>query len=114
MGKLKQYGITTLINGVEVNVVCITSSKKKLAVLLDKPYNYILDYCSEYGFMYDECFENPSKLFIVRGMGGETLDIFEKDVVYEYETGVEMIESHRVKYPSKYDWYEKRSTVTED
>jgi len=108
MGKLKQYGMTIFIRGVEVNVVCITSSKKKLAALLDKPYNYILDYSTEYGFMIDECFENPSKLFVTAGLGGETNVIFEKDKVYPYEEAINMINSHREEYSNKSNWYETK------
>ena len=109
MGKLKQYMLTTKINGVEVNVVCLTNSLKKFSVLLDKSYSYVREYANEMGYIVDECFESPHVLFVERGLGGETLDIFEKELVYDYDRAVELIGIHREKYPNSRSWYESKS-----
>jgi len=66
MGKLKQYMLTTKINDVEVNVVCLTSSLKKFSLLLDKSYNYVREYGNEMGYVVDECFESPHVLLVER------------------------------------------------
>ena len=109
MGKLKQYLLTTIINGVEVDVLCITNSRKKFSNLLDKSYSYVSEYSSEMGYMVDECFDNPNVLFIQRGLGGETLDIFERDKIYSYDDAVELIKKHREKYPNTRSWYDSKS-----
>jgi hypothetical protein len=109
MGKLKQYMLTTKINGVEVNVVCLTNSLKKFSVLLDKSYSYVREYANEMAYVVDECFESPHVLFVERGLGGETLDIFEKELVYDYDRAVELIGIHREKYPNSRAWYESKS-----
>jgi hypothetical protein len=109
MGKLKQYMLTTKINGVEVNVVCLTNSLKKFSLLLDKPYNYVREYGNEMGYVVDECFEYPHVLFVERGLANETLDIFEKDLVYDYDRAVELIGIHREKYPNIRSWYDSKS-----
>jgi len=109
MGKLKKYLLTTIIIGVVVDVLCITNSRKKFSILLDKSYSYVSEYSSEMGYMVDECFDNPNVLFIQRGLGGETLDIFERDKIYSYDDAVELIKKHREKYPNTRSWYDSKS-----
>ena len=109
MAKLKQYMLNTKINGVEVNVVCLTSSFKKFSLLLDKSYTYVREYANEMGYVVDECFESPHILFIMRGLGGETLDIFEKELIYDYDRAVELIGIHRKKFPNSRVWYDSKS-----
>ena len=109
MTKLKQYILNTKINDVEVDVVCLTSNFKKFSILLDKSYSYVREYSCEMGYVVDECFDYPHVLFVKRGLGGETLDIFEKELIYDYDRAVELIGLHRKKFPNSRAWYDSKS-----
>jgi len=78
-------------------------------LLLDKSYTYVSEYANEMGYVVDECFESPHVLFVKRGLANETLDIFEKDLVYDYDRAVELIGIHREKYPNTRSWYDSKS-----
>ena len=107
MAKLKQYNLTTLIRGVEVLIICATNSKKNFAQLIDKPYGYVRDYAGQ-GSEIETCVANPHKLYVMRGLGGETLVIFEKERIYEYEEALGMINEHRKTYTNKREWHESK------
>ena len=107
MAKLKQYNLTTLIRGVEVLITCATNSKKNFALLIDKPYGYVKDYTGQ-GSEIETCVANPHKLYVMRGLGGETLVIFEKERIYEYEEALGMIGEHRKTYNTNREWYESK------
>lgn len=105
MAKLKQYGFTHYIRNVEVYVICVTTSKQKFADLLDIKLSQIKDYMHINDAKNVDCINNPNKLFVQRGMGGEALAIFKKDKTYSYEEAQEIINKHREVYKSRGDWY---------
>jgi hypothetical protein len=108
MAKLKQYYLTTLINDVEVDITCATNSKKNFAAILGKSPSYVNDYASN-GIEIEECMANPHKLYCKRGLGGETLDIFEKGKIYEYDAAAAMIKEHRKTYANHREWHERKA-----
>ena len=108
MTKLKQYSITHYHRGIELDVICVTTSKKKFAELLDISPSYI----SKYGYSYEPrdtiCIENPDVLYAKVGLGGEGRYIFKHDgikLLSEFET---LIGEHRKLYPTRRDYDEAK------
>ena len=108
MAKLKQYYLTTHIRGVEVDITCATTSKKNFAVIIGKPVSYVNGYASN-GIEIQECLENPDKIYCKRGLGGETLDIFEKGKIYEHDEAVRLIDEHRSRWANTREWHEGKA-----
>lgn len=108
MAKLKQYYLTTHIRGVEVDITCATTSKKNFAALIGKPAGFVNSYASA-GIEIQECLENPDKIYCKRGLGGETLEIFEKGKIYEHDEAVRLINEHRIKCANTREWHEGKS-----
>jgi hypothetical protein len=103
---MKTFSLTDYYRGVELQIVCVTTSKKKFADFLDKSVSYINSYASSYDLRYPICNENPDKLYAKPGMGGEATYIFNRDEVKTLEEYKELIDSHREKYPIKSDYYD--------
>ena len=93
--KYKTYHLTTYHRGVEIVLLCVTSSKKKFAEITDKPLSYINNYGFSYDLRYSVCNENPNTLFIQRGLGGESRVIFKNDDVMPYEEAIRVIDDYK-------------------
>ena len=106
--RLKTFSITKYYRGVELRVICVTTSKKRFAELLDSGLSYINSYAHSYDLRYDICNENPEVLFAKPGMGGEAMDIFNRDEIKTLEEYEKLIDEHRSKYPTRHDFEESK------
>ncbi len=93
--KYKTFHLTTYHRGVEIVLLCVTSSKKKFAEITDKPLSYINNYGFSYDLRYSVCNENPNVLFVQRGLGGECRVIFKNDDVIPYEEAIRVIDDYK-------------------
>jgi hypothetical protein len=98
--KYKTYELTVYHRGIELKLLCVTTSKKKFAELSNNSISFLNGYVHTYDLRYPICNENPDKLFATRGFGGEGTYIFEKDLIKPYEEIKEIIDKHREKYSS--------------
>jgi hypothetical protein len=92
--KYKTFHLTTYHRGVEIVLLCVTSSKKKFAEIVDMPLSYINKYVMSYDLRYSVCNENPNVLFVQRGLGGESRVIFKNDDVIPYEEAIRVIDDY--------------------
>jgi hypothetical protein len=92
--KLKEYSYTTIIQGVEVYIICCTTSKKKFAEIIDKSVNFVNTWCYIIEPRTKECIDNIDVLFAKRGIGGECM-YFLDDKIYTLQEMKELIENHR-------------------
>ena len=79
--KYKTFSITQYYRGIELQYVCVTTSKKKFDEISDISLSYINSYGHSYALRYPLCNDNPDKLFAKPGMGGESMFIFNRDEV---------------------------------
>jgi hypothetical protein len=108
MAKLKQFRLTYLYRNIELDVICVTTSKKKFAELLDIPISYVGSYSSDYEPRDILCIENPDVLCAKCGMGGEgTYFLPRKEVKFLSEFKV-LIDEHRKIYPTRQDYHEAK------
>lgn len=107
MAKLKQFDITKYYRGIELRVICVTTSQKKFAELVGSSANYIRDYAHCYEPRNQECIDNPDTLFAEIGLGGEGMYVFERNKVLPYTEYMAMIDKHRETYMSYSDYLEK-------
>lgn len=105
--KHKTYSLTKYIRGIELEVLCVTTSKKKFAEILDLPIGHINGYASAYGLRYPICNENPDVLFAKPGIGGEAMMIFVRDEVKTLEEYEHLIDEHRKVYSNYREYYSK-------
>jgi hypothetical protein len=94
--------------GVELELLCVTTSKKKFAELSDISLSHLNGYCNDYDLRYPVCNENPDKLYAKPGMGGEAMFIFNRDEVKPLEEYKELIDKHKEKFPIAQDFYENQ------
>ncbi len=106
--RLKTFSITKYYRGVELRVICVTTSKKRFAELLDSGLSYISSYTTSYELRYDICNENPEVLFAKPGMGGEAMEIFNRDEIKTLSEYEKLIDEHRSKYPTRHDFEESK------
>jgi hypothetical protein len=106
--KHKTYGLTIYHRGVELELLCVTTSKKKFAELSDTCLSYINGYAHDFDLRYPICNENPDKLYAKAGWGGEAMYIFNRDEVKPFEEYKQLIDEHREQYPDKRDFYESQ------
>lgn len=102
MATLKQFTIIKYYRGIELNVICVTTSRKKLSELLDIPIGYINNYSYSTEPRVIECIKNPNILYVECGLGGEAMYIFKRG---EYK---ELIDKHREVYPTRRDYDEAK------
>lgn len=107
MAKLKQFDITKYYRGIELRVICVTTSQKKFAELVGLSANYIRDYAHCYEPRNQECIDNPDILFAEIGLGGEAMYVFERNKVLPYTEYMAIIDKHRETYSSYRDYLEK-------
>lgn len=106
--KHKTYGLTIYHRGVELQLLCVTTSKKKFAELSDISLSHINGYAHDYDLRYPICNENPDKLYAKPGYGGECMYIFNRDEVKTLEEYKELINKHRSEFPTATDFYENQ------
>ena len=105
--KHKTYSLTTYHRGVELQVLCVTTSKKKFAELIDKPIGHINNYASSFDLRYSVCNDNPDVLFAQPGMGGEARMIFNNGEIKTLEEYKDLVDEHRKNYSTYRDFIEK-------
>jgi hypothetical protein len=105
--KHKTHSITITHRGMELELICVTTSKKKFAELCDIPISFVNNYGYSYDLRYPICNENPDKLYAKPGMGGEIRYFTEKDEIKPFEEYINLINEHREKYTSYRDYLEK-------
>lgn len=106
--KHKTYGLTTYHRGVELQLLCVTTSKKKFAELSDISLSHINNYAHDFDLRYPVCNENPDKLYAKPGYGGESMYIFNRDEVKPLKEYKELISKHREQFPTPTDFYESQ------
>lgn len=109
MSKLKTFSIVEYHRGIELNLLCVTTSKKKFAELTDKPLSHINNYANSYDLRHPVCSENPDKIYAKPGMGGEAMYIFNRHEIKPVEDYKALIDSHREKFPTPRDFYEDKN-----
>ena len=107
MAKLKQFDITKYYRGIELRVICVTTSQKKFAELVGSSANHIRDYAHCYEPRNQECIDNPDTLFAEIGLGGEGVYVFERNKILPYTEYMSMIDKHRETYSSYLDYLKK-------
>jgi hypothetical protein len=105
--KHKTHSLTIYHRGIELEMLCVTTSKKKFAELIDKPVGHINGYAYAYDLRYPICNENPDVLFAKPGRGGEAMMIFDKNEVKTLEEYEHLIDEHRKVYSNYRDYQEK-------
>lgn len=109
MSKLKTFSMTTYHRGIELTLVCVTTSKKKFAELTDTSLSHVNNYANSYDLRYPVCNENPNVVYAKPGMGGEAMFIFNRDEVKPVEEYKALIDSHREKFPTPRDFYDDKN-----
>ena len=104
--KHKTYLLTIYYHGIELDLLCVTTSKKRFAELSDKSLSYINNCAMSYDLRHTICNENPDKLFAKVGLGGEGRYFLGKDVKPLDEIKV-IIDEHRKTYFSYQDYLNK-------
>lgn len=105
--KYKTHSVTMYHRGIKMEVLCVTTSKKRFAELLGVPLSQISRYTYAYDLRYTICNENPDKLFAKCGLGGEGRYIFQKDEIHSFDDFKEGINEHRKLYSSYRDYLQK-------
>jgi hypothetical protein len=103
--KHKTYSMTIYYRGVELQLLCVTTSNKRFAELSGYALSTINGYANSYDLRYPECNENAEKLYAKPGIGGESMYIFKRDEVKTLEEYKQSINKHRETYPSNRDFY---------
>lgn len=107
MAKLKQFDYIKYYKGIELRVLCVTSSQKKFAELIGSSLNQIRNYSYIYEPRNQECIDSPDKLFAKIGIGGEGVEVFEREKVLPYEDYKVLIDKHRETYTNYIDYLKK-------
>jgi hypothetical protein len=105
--KHKTFSITHYYRGIEIELICVTTSKKKFAELTNISLSSINKYASSYDLRYDICNENIDVLFAQPGMGGEATVAFNKGEIKTLEEYKDLINEHRKNYSTYRDFLEK-------
>jgi hypothetical protein len=105
--KYKTFEITDYYRGIELKLLCVTTSRKRFAEITDKSESSIKSYGYCYDLRYDICNQNPDKLFAKPGMGGEGLYIFKRDDIKTYEEYIKLIDEHRLSYKTYNEFMKK-------
>ncbi len=92
----KTHSITSYIRGFELELICVTTSKKRFAELIDESLSHVNNHGFSYDLRYPICNENPDKVYAKPGRGGEIRYITEPNDI-----------KPREKYKSYGDYIEK-------
>lgn len=101
------HSLTIYHRGIELEVLCVTTSKKRFAEILGESPSQVNKYGYAYDLRYPICNENPEKLFAKVGWGGEGRYILERDDIKPLEDIKQIINEHRKLYSSYGDYLEK-------
>jgi len=104
--KHKTFNLASYHRGIQLVILCVTTSKKKFAELTDKPISYINGYAGSYDLRYPVCNENQEKLYAKPGIGGEAMFIFNQDEIKTLAEYEDLINQHREKFPTASDYYD--------
>ena len=105
--KYKTFSITTYYRGVELILLCVTTSKKRLSELSGISQSHVNSHANSYDLRYPICTENPEELFAKPGLGGESFYIFNRYEIKPIKEYRKLIDSHRELYISHQDYLEK-------
>jgi hypothetical protein len=105
--KHKTFSYVKYIRGIELEVICVTTSKKRFAEILDSSIAHISGYATSYDLRYPICNDNPDVLFAQPGMGGEATAAFNKGEIKTLEEYTDLIDEHRKNYSTYRDFLEK-------
>ena len=106
--KYKTFSITQYYRGIELQYLCVTTSKKKFSEISDVSQSFVNSHGHSYDLRYPLCNDNPDKLFAKPGMGGEGMFIFKRDEVKTIEEYKKLIDEHRVIYPTYSDYNDSK------
>lgn len=96
--KYKTFSITHYYRGIELSLICVTTSKKKFSEISGVSLHHVNSYAHSYNLRYPVCNENPDMLFAMPGLGGESREIFDRNDIKPYEEFKEIIDKHRETY----------------
>jgi hypothetical protein len=105
--KYKEYSIVHYYRGLELKLIVVTTSVKKLAELTGISPYHVKGYAHSFKPRTKECIENPDVVYAKTGLGGEIRHIFDKDATYTFLEFKIKIDEHRKKYSSYMDYLDK-------
>lgn len=105
--KHKTHSLTIYHRGIELELICVTTSKKRFAELSGESISSINNYGYSYDLRYPICNENPDILFAQVGLGGEGRYILERSDIRPIEEIKKLIDDHRKTYSSYRDYLDK-------
>jgi hypothetical protein len=105
--KYKEYHYTHYYRGIELCVICVSTSIKKFAECFNYSPASMRKYTNIMEPRTKECIENPDVLYARIGLGGEGTYVFERDIMYTIVDFKAMIDEHRKKYSTYNDYLTK-------
>ena len=105
--KHKTYSMTSYYRGIELELIVVTTSKKRFAELVNSPLSYVNNYTYAYDLRYPICNENPEVVHAKAGLGGEVRYFLDRDEIMTYEDAKQRIDDHRKTYPTYNDYLTK-------
>jgi hypothetical protein len=109
--KHKTFSITKHYRGMEFELLCVTTSKKKFSEITGISLSHINKYLMSYDLRYQICNENPDKLFAKPGLGGEVRYILNRGDIKPYEEFSTIVDTHREKYSTYNDYLTKTNRL---
>jgi len=106
--KYKTFSITQYHRGIELQYLCVTTSKKKFAEISNVSQSFVNSHGHSYDLRYPLCNDNPDKLFAKPGLGGEGMFIFNRNEVKTIEEYKKLIDEHRAIYPTYSDYNDSK------
>ncbi len=106
--KYKTFSITQYYRGIELQYLCVTTSKKKFAEISNVSQSFVNSHGHSYDLRYPLCNDNPDKLFAKPGLGGEGMFIFNRGEVKTIEEYKKLIDEHRAIYPTYSDYNDSK------
>jgi hypothetical protein len=107
--KHKTFSITTQYRGIELDVIAVTTSKKKFAELVNTSLSHVNNYAYSYDLRYPVCNENPEVLYAKVGLGGEGRYFFDKDEIMTHEDAKAKVDNHRKTYANYRDYLKQNN-----
>ena len=105
--KHKTYSMTHYYRGIELEVIVVTTSKKRFAELINSSLSYVNNYTYAYDLRYPVCNENPEVVYAKVGLGGEGRYFLDKDKIMTYEEAMQIVDDHRKTYSNYRDYLTK-------
>lgn len=107
--KYKEYRYIHYYSGIELDVICVSTSIKKFAEYFNSSQTTIGKYTHIMKPRTKECIENPDILYAQIGLGGEGRMVFKDIGVITLEEYKIKIDEHRKKFKTYRDFLEKKS-----